>query len=575
MVLRALRAVRSTDHKTVGLLYALAALSCVFFGFCIMLVMRWQLAYPGTPLPLVGGWFGTDHRWLPNGVMLPEFYNQLAGMHGTIMIFLAVVPLMVGGFGTYLVPLMLGARGVAFPRLSRFGFWCYAAGAATILSGFFVQSGPANSGWTGYPPLSTIDPLQLGQTLWLVGLVGVYLSSLILSINLLVTIVQHRAPGMGFLRMPFFVWSQGVTALLLLLAFPPLAAAAAMQLMDRLAGTSFFMPSGLVVGAKAIEVAGGGSALLWQHLFWFLAHPEVYVMLLPAFGIVAEVITTNARRPLWGYRGMVYSILALAVFSMLVWAHHMYLTGMADSLSSFFQTTTVIISLPSVIIATSLVATLWGGRLRFPVPMCFALAFLPMFGVGGLTGLPLAMRATNTVLHDTYYVIGHFHYVVAPGILFAAFAGVYHWFPKVTGRRLNTLLGHLHLWPSLLFMNGIFLSMIVQGINGVSRRLYDGGAMYAHGIEVAHLNVIATHSAFGLLLAQVPFLINFAMTLARRAQPEQNPWESTSLEWTAPTPPLPAVNFTTPPRVYRAAYAYDASKEADDFLPQAQPESNA
>lgn len=575
MVPRVLRTLRSTDHKTVGLQYALAALSFLFLGFCFVLVMRWQLAFPGTPLPIVGSFFGPNHRWLPNGIMLPEFYNQLAGMHGTIMIFLAVVPLMVGGFGTYLVPLMLGARGLAFPRMSRFGLWCYILGAATILSGFFTQSGPANSGWTAYPPLSVIDPLQLGQTLWLLGLVGVYLSSLILSINLLVTIIQYRAPGMGFFRMPFFVWSQGVTALLLLLAFPPLAAAAAMQLMDRVAGTSFFLPSGLVVAGKAVEVAGGGSALLWQHLFWFLAHPEVYVMLLPAFGIVAEVISCNARRPLWGYRGMVYSLLILAVFSMLVWAHHMFLTGMANRLSAFFQTTTVIISLPSVIIASSLVATLWGGRLRFNVPMCFALSFLPMFAIGGLTGLPLAMRATNTVLHDTYYVIGHFHYVVAPGILFAAFAGIYHWFPKVTGRRLNVLLGHLHLWPSLLFMNGVFHSMLVQGLNGLSRRLYDGGAMYAHGQEVVVFNTVATYAAFGLLLAQIPFLVNFIMTLCRQPQPEQNPWECTTLEWTAPTPPLAEINFTTPPSVYRDAYAYDPANAARDFLPQALVEAQS
>lgn len=571
MMARARRWVAGTDHKTIGLQYALAALAMLFLGFCLVLMMRWQLAYPGRPLPFAAGRLPADHPWLPNGVMVPDFYNQLAGMHGTIMVFLAVVPLMVGGFGSYLVPLMIGARGLAFPRLGRIGFWAYVAGGATILAGFATESGAANAGWTAYPPLSVIDPAQTGQTLWLIGLVGVYVSSLILSINLLVTIALRRAPGMGYFRMPFFVWSQGVTALLLTLAFPPLAGAAALQLMDRVAGSSFFLASGLVVNAKPLAVAGGGSALLWQHLFWFLAHPEVYVMLLPALGIVAEILTCNARRPLWGYRGVVYSTLLLGLLSMLVWAHHMYLTGMGTALSAFFQTTTVIISVPSVVIATSLVATLWGGRVRFTVPMCFALAFLPMFGVGGLTGLPLAMRATNTVLHDTYYVIGHFHYVVAPGILFAAFAGVYHWFPKAFARRLNPALGHLHLWPSLLFMNGIFLSMLFQGINGVSRRLYDGGAMYAHGQEVAIFNVIATHSAFGLLLAQIPFVVNLAWTLSRRPASEANPWEATSLEWIAPSPPVADGNFGAPVRVVAAAYAYGGDGHTPQGALEARP----
>ena len=289
------------------------------------------------------------------------------------------------------------------------------------------------------------------------------------------TIVQLRAPGLTFMRLPFFIWAQLITAFLLLLAFPPLESAALMQLMDRVADTSFFLPSGLVVGNRPLQVAGGGNPLLWQHLFWFLAHPEVYVLILPAFGIVAEVISANIRKPLWGYRLMVKAAIFLGFMSMLVWAHHMFLTGMGTGMSAFFQTTTMIVSIPSVIILSALFVSLYGGSIRFTTPNLFALAFLPMFGLGGLTGLPLGLAATDIPLHDTYYVIGHFHYIVAPGTIFALFAGVYHWFPKVTGRHMNDALGRVHFWGSLLCMNPIFFPMFIQGLAGLNRRLYDGG----------------------------------------------------------------------------------------------------
>ncbi|MBI2433414.1 MAG: cbb3-type cytochrome c oxidase subunit I [Candidatus Hydrogenedentes bacterium] len=556
----------STDHKTIALLYALSALSMLLLAFLFMVAMRWQLAYPGKALPLAKHLFSENHPWLPNGVMLPDFYNQLGAMHGTLMIFIAVVPLVVGALGGYLVPLMIGAPNMAFPRLNLLGLWAYWAGTLTLLASFFAPGGPTNSGWTGYPPLAVVE--HAGQTYWLLGLAFIYVSNLLLSINIIVTIVQSRTVGMTFLRLPYFVWTQLVTAFLLLLAFPPLAAAAVLMLMDRLRGTSFFLPSGLVVSDKVLQVSGGGSALLWQHLFWFLAHPEVYVLVLPAFGILAEIITNNTRKSLWGYRGMVGAAIFMAFISMLVWAHHMYLTGMGTVLSSFFQMTTVIVSIPSLIIASALLVSLWGGSIRFTPPMMYALAFLPMFGIGGFTGLPLALAASDIALHDTYYVIGHFHYIVAPGTLFAIFAAIYHWYPKVTGRLMNERLAHLHFWPTLLFMNVIFMAMLFQGLAGVSRRLYDGGMSYAHGQEVFFLNKAASHSAFALAVVQLVFIYNFFRSLRHGQKAPENPWHATTLEWFAPTPPLRDGNFAEPPKAFRGPNEYSVPGALEDFTPQ-------
>jgi cytochrome c oxidase subunit 1 len=340
-----------------------------------------------------------------------------------------------------------------------------------------------------------------------------------------------------------------------------------MQLMDRLAGSSFFMPSGLVVSGQVAAYTGGGNPLLWQHLFWFLAHPEVYVLILPAFGIVAEVIANNTRKPLWGYKIMVYSLWFLGFMSFIVWAHHMFFTGMGTTMATFFQTTTMIISIPSVVILSALFLSLWGGSIRFNTPMLFALAFLPMFGIGGLTGLPLGLSAADIPLHDTYYVIGHFHYVVAPGTIFALFAGIYYWFPKATGRKMSERLGKLHFWPSLIFINGIFMPMFILGLAGVSRRLYDGGASYDFAKPVLHWNVFMSFSAWGLALAQIPFFINFFLSIKRGEKVGENPWEATTLEWAAPSPP-PHGNFTTAPAAYRGPYEYSVPGHPADFTPQ-------
>jgi cytochrome c oxidase subunit 1 len=530
-----------------------------------MMLMRWQLAFPGRALPIIGSWFGEAR--MPGGVMLPSFYNELGAMHGTIMVFLGVVPLAVGGFGNFVLPLQLGAPDMAFPKINMMSYWSYFLGGVTMLASFFVPGGAAQSGWTSYAPLSVIA--GSGQTMWLIGMIFLITSSLLGSINFIATTVQLRAPGLSWFRLPFFVWSQLVTSFLLLLAFPPLEAAGIMQLMDRLAGTSFFMPSGLVVSGQPAEWVGGGNPLLWQHLFWFLAHPEVYVLILPAMGIVAEIIATNTRKQLFGYRIMVYSLWFLGFMSFIVWAHHMFFTGMGQTMATFFQTTTMIISIPSVAILTSLIISLWRGSIRFPTAMLFALAFLPMFGIGGLTGLPLGLAASDIPLHDTYYVIGHFHYVVAPGTLFALFAGVYHWFPKATGRRMNETLGKLHFWPSLVFINGVFLPMFIQGMAGVSRRLYDGGAAYDFAKDVIHWNVFMSISAWGLAVAQIPFIINFFRSMRKGEKVGDNPWNATTLEWAAPSPP-PHGNFATPPSAHRGPYDYSAPGAARDFSPQFQ-----
>ena len=554
----------SVDHKVIGLQYAITAMCFLLFGFCLMLIMRWNLAYPSEVVPIVGKLLSEE------GMLTPDGYNSFGAMHGTIMVFLGVVPLAVGGFGNYVLPLQIGAPDMAFPKLNMASYWSFFVGGVLMLASFFMPQGTASSGWTMYAPLSIIA--ETGETIWLFGMVFLITSSLLGSVNFIATVIQLRTKGLTWMRLPFFVWTQFVTAFLLLLAFPPLEAAAVFQLMDRLAGTSFFLPSGLYVGPEVLNVAGGGTPLLWQHLFWFLAHPEVYVLVLPAMGIVAEVLANNTRKPLWGYRSMVYSVIFLGFMSFVVWAHHMFLTGMGTTMAAFFQTTTMIISIPSIIILSAFFISLWGGSIRFNTPMLFALGFLPMFGIGGLTGLPLGLASADIHLHDTYYVIGHFHYVVAPGTIFALFAGIYYWFPKVTGKRMNEGLGKIHFYGSFICMNGVFSPMFIQGLAGVSRRLYDGGTTYLHAQPVLQWNEFMTMAALGLGLFQFFFIANLFISLAKGDKASSNAWDATTLEWAAaPSPPLPHVNFEKVPDVYRGPYEYSTNGdngENRDFTPQ-------
>lgn len=553
----------STDHKVIGVQYAVTAMVFLLVGFGFMLLMRWQLAYPGQPLPIIGKWF--SEALFNDGVMTPDFYNQLGAMHGTIMIFLGVVPMAVGAFGNYLVPLQVGAGDMAFPKLNMASYWVYFVGGVVMMSSFLMPGGAAASGWTSYPPLS--DIANNAQTTWLFAMVFLITSSLLGSMNIIVTIVQLRPKGLTMWRLPALVWAQLVTSFLLLLAFPPLEAAAVLQVMDRVAGTSFFLPSGLVISGEPLHVSGGGNPLLWQHLFWFLAHPEVYVLILPGIGIVAEILSTNLRKPLYGYKTLVYSMIFLGFMSFIVWAHHMFMTGMGTTLSTFFQATTMIISIPSIVILTSLLMTLWGASIRFTIPMLFALAFLPMFGLGGLTGLPLGLAPSDIHLHDTYYVVGHFHYVVAPGTIFALFAGVYYWFPKATGRRMSDRLGHIHFWGSFVCMNVIFMPMFIQGLGGMNRRVYDGGATYLHNAGLLKWNVVIGAAALALGLFQLPFIYNFFAS-ARSGEPVgDNPWLATTLEWATLSPPGHG-NFSVPPVVVRGPYEYSVPGAPTDFTPQ-------
>lgn len=571
----------STDHKVIGLQYGFTALCFLLFGFMLMLMMRWQIARPGEPVPIVGPLLNAVLGQVAGkGIISPDLYNSFGAMHGTIMVFLAIVPLAVGAYGNYLVPLQIGANDMAFPRLNMMSYHVYAIGGIIMFSSFFIPGGAAQAGWTSYSPLAESIPTD-GQTFWLIGMVFLITSSLLGSVNIITTIIQLRAPGLTWMRLPFFVWAQFTASFLLLLAFPPLEVAGILQLMDKVAHTSFFLPTGLAIGGQLANISGGGSPLLWQHLFWFLAHPEVYVLILPALGIISEIIANNTRKPLWGYNSLVFSALGLGFISFLVWAHHMYLTGMGTKISAFFQTTTMIISVPSVVILTCLLISLWGGSIRFNTPMLFALAFLPMFGIGGLTGLPLGMSLADIHLHDTYYVIGHFHYVVAPGTIFALFAGIYYWFPKFSGRRMNDYWGRVHFWGSFIFMNVIFMPMFAQGLAGMLRRMSDGGASYSQlkteGVTgalsptIIGLNNYILWGAVGLGLAQIPFIINFFHTIWRgERETSDNPWQSTTLEWQTPTPP-PHGNFLKPPQVYRGPYEYSVPGYKQDFVPQNQP----
>jgi cytochrome c oxidase subunit 1 len=597
----------STDHKIIGYQYGITALIFLFIGFYLMMVMRWSIATPEKPLPGILAAFLNDSWLNDEGRVTGDLYNMFGAMHGTIMVFLGIVPLAFGAFGNFVTPLQIGAPDMAFPRLNMASYWFYFLGGVTMFASFFIPSGAAEAGWTMYSPIATTAQLDepnlwyTGQTFWLIGMVLLISSSLLGAVNFITTIINLRCRGMTWMRLPFFVWAMLVTGFLLLLAFPPLEVAALMQLMDRLAGASFFIPTGLnftgagSTDAGLLDVAGGGSPLLYQHLFWFLAHPEVYVLILPAIAIVGEIIPVNIRKPMWGYRSMVYAVMVLGFLAFIVWAHHMYLTGMGNVVSTFFQATTVIISIPSVILLTCLFISLWGGSIRFTVPMLWALAFLPMFGFGGLTGLPLAFNFIDLHLHDTYYVIGHFHYIVAPGTIFGLFAGIYYWFPKATGRMMNPVLGHMHFWPSLIAMNGIFLPMMIQGMSGFHRRWYDGGINYEQiagqvlfekdsifakllsnvpgiesgkTIEMIDLNHVMTFSVWILLIGQFPFIFNFIYSIFKGKKAESdNPWKATTIEWLAPNKPGHG-NFLSEPIAYRGPYEYSVPSHEKDYSPQ-------
>ena len=547
----------STDHKMIGRQFLFLGLFMMILGGLLALMLRWQLAWPETQIPGL--------RWVPepfmyDGAMGPEFYNAVFTMHATIMIFFVVMPILVGCFGNFLIPLMIGARDMAFPVLNMLSFWVGAVSGVVMLAGFFVPGGHAAGGWTSYAPLTAVTQytgVNWGQNIWCISLIILAVSSLMGSINYITTIINMRAPGMTYFRLPLVIWSLFIVAILLLLALPVLTSALAMLLFDRTLGTSFFLP------------AGGGEPLLWQHLFWFFGHPEVYILILPAMGVASEVLSVFARKPIFGYRAMAYSMIAIAFLSWIVWGHHMFQSGMNPALGTGFMISTMVIAVPSAIKTFNWLGTLWGGSIRFTTPMLHALAFVSMFVIGGLSGIFMASTPVDIFIHDTYFIVAHIHYVVFGGSVFGIFAAIAYWFPKLFGRMMNETLGKIHFWLTFLAFNGTFFPMHILGVGGHMRRIYNP-MQYEFLLPLQPVNVFITVSALVLGIAQIPFVINFFWSLFAGKKAERNPWQANTLEWTAPSPPPHGNWGDTLPVVYGGPYEYSPPGVSEDYLPQTQ-----
>jgi cytochrome c oxidase subunit 1 len=541
----------STDHKTIAKQYLGISAFMALVGGLLSYLIRSQLAWPEKP---VAGW----------GFVGPDSYNAFVTMHGTIMVFFVAMPLLLGAMGNFLIPLMVGAGDMAFPRLNRLSVWTLFVASLVLLSSFFVSGGASPAGWTGYVPLSDVPKYTgayWGINLWLIALALEFASFLMGGVNFLTTAINMRAPGMTFWRLPLIIWMQVTASVIFLLSVGPLIGGAIMLFLDRTLHTGFFVPG------------KGGDPLLWEHLFWFFGHPEVYVVALPGFGAMLEIFSVFSREPIFGYRTIVYSTIAAGVLSFVVWAHHMFVSGMDPRLAAPFSVTTILISVPFAIIVFAMIATLWGGSISFEVPMLFALGGLATFIVGGVTGIFLGSEAADIYFHGTYFVVAHFHYTLFPTVIFGGFAAIYYWYPKMFGRMMNDALGKVHFWLTMIFFNAVFIPLFLLGIGGAPRRVYTFEA-YNFLRPLQPLNVIATYAAVALLLAQLPFLVNFVWSLARGKAAGRNPWRANTLEWTTDSPP-PHGNFTTQPIVYRDPYEYSVPGETHDWLPQNQAEPPA
>jgi cytochrome c oxidase subunit 1 len=549
------RYIFSLDHKTIGKQYFFTTLFMGLVGGALAMLMRTHLGCPD------------------NGVLDAQQYLQAATMHGTIMIFFFLTTILTGAFGNFLIPLMIGARDMAFPFLNMLSYWTLVPGVLIILASFFVPGGPAGNGWTSYAPLSAVPQAEsgavLGQTLWTIAILFVLISSLFGSLNFLTTIINMRVRGLSMGRLPLVIWGIFLTAILALLSFPVLMAALAMLLLDRLGGTSFFVPSNLLVAGQVLGNRGG-DALLWQHLFWFFGHPEVYILILTPMGIVSEIVSTFSRKPIFGYKAMVLALAAIGFLSFLVWGHHMFVSGMHPLLGAAFVGSTMIIAIPSAIKTFNWCTTLWQGRIHFTSALLFAIGFISLFVTGGLSGIFLAASPVDVYLHDTYFVIAHFHFVMASAALFSIFAGTYFWFPKLFGRMMNETLGKIHFVFTFLGIYGTFFPMHFTGIHGESRRLYSV-AVYPFLSNVHGLNTFISISAFVLGAAQLVFIFNFFWSLFRGPKAERNPWHANSLEWVSPSPPPHGNWGETLPTVYRWPYDYSVPGAADDYIPQTVP----
>jgi len=560
----------STDHKIIGIQFLFSGLIFFVIGGLLALAVRWQIAWPWSDVPILSNTLWAQY----DGQMPPEFYNKLVTMHGTVMIFFVIIPILTGAFGNFLIPLMIGARDMAFPTLNMLSYWFMWPAFVLILYSFTVPGGAPEAGWTSYPTLANspeATPGSLnGQTIWLMALLFAGVSSMMGSINYMTTILMLRAPGMKMFRMPMTVWAMFITATLQAFALPVLTSALAMQLLDRVAGTNFFSPDNWSV-ANGPETVGGGQPLAWQHLFWFYSHPAVYIMILPAMGMVSDVLSTFSRKPLFGYKPMVIAIAGIALLGFIVWGHHMFQSGMNPALGATFMLSTMLIALPSAIKTFNWLGTMWGGSLHLTSAMLCAMAFVSMFVIGGLSGIFMAATPVDIHIHDTYFIVAHIHYVLFGGSTFGLFAGIYYWFPKMFGRMMNETLGKIHFALSFLFFNGTFFPMHIVGMHGQPRRYADFTQFELFGnSSIVGMNEFMTVCAIGLGLSQLILVANFVGSLFAGPKAEANPWRSNTLEWQTSSPPR-HYNFERIPTVYHAAYEYSIPGVEADYLPQTEP----
>ncbi|AZO77015.1 MULTISPECIES: cbb3-type cytochrome c oxidase subunit I [unclassified Bosea (in: a-proteobacteria)] len=546
----------SQDAKVIAIQYSIVALAIGLVALVLSWLMRLQLGFPGA-----------------FSFIDPDRYYQFITMHGMIMVIYLLTALFLGGFGNYLIPLMLGARDMVFPYVNMLSFWIYFLAVLVLVAGFFLPGGPTGAGWTLYPPqaiLANTPGQQWGILVMLVSLILFIIGFTMGGLNYVVTVLQGRARGMTLMRMPLTIWGIFTATIMALLAFPALFVGAVMMLLDRLIGTSFFMPAIIAMGERLAHK--GGSPILFQHLFWFFGHPEVYIVALPAFGIVSDLISTHARKNIFGYRMMVWALVAIGALSFVVWAHHMYVSGMHPAFGFFFATTTLIIAIPTAIKVYNWVLTLWRGDIHLTVPMLFALGFIVTFVNGGLTGLFLGNVVVDVPLSDTMFVVAHFHMVMGVAPILVIFGAIYHWYPKVTGRMLGDVLGKLHFWVTFLGAYLIFFPMHYIGLMGVPRRYHEISGMAFVPPSAATLNEFITIVALIVGAAQLAFLFNLVWSVRHGRPAGGNPWRATTLEWQTPqTPPAHGNWGKTLPVVYRWAYDYSVPGAAEDFVPQNQP----
>jgi cytochrome c oxidase subunit I len=556
----------SEDHKIIGIQFLFSTLIFLVLGGMLALFVRLQLGWPHGELPIFRDLFQTSN----GGRMSPEYYNMLFTMHASVMIFFVIIPMLAGAFGNYLIPLQIGAGDMAFPKLNMMSYWFMWPAFVIMLWAFYAEGGAPAAGWTSYPTLATNPAAAAnsgqGQVLWLVALIFVGISSMMGSVNYITTIINLRAPGMTLYRMPMTVWALFITAILQAFALPVLTVALILQTLDKTIGTTFFLPpAGLEFGNWSTG-PGGGQPLLWQHLFWFYSHPAVYIMILPSMGMVSDVLATFARRPLYGYRAMIYSIAGIAGLGFIVWGHHMFQSGMDPRLGTGFMLATIMIALPSAVKTFNWLGTIFMGNIQFTTACLFALAFVSLFIIGGLSGIFMAATPVDIFIHDTYFIVAHLHYVLFASSLFGIFAGIYFWFPKMFGRMMNETLGKVHFAGSFIAANCVFFPMHILGTAGLRRRIPDITASVLEA-PLLDINRFMSISALVLGAIQLIFIVNFFWSLFRGPVAGRNPWGSNSLEWSAPSPP-PHGNFDIPPVAYRGAYMYGHFDGHGDHLPQ-------